>query len=76
MYEVPDFLKAIYWASVFFLTLFVFYLTVILEAPLYLWLVPVALAVLGAWAVRPLWCAGGISLLAFAALALKVFTDF
>ncbi len=79
MYEVPPFGQLIYWVSVFFLTLLVVYLTLFLEPPYYLLLVllliPVALALFGAWAVRPLGCAVGVLLVVFATFLLKTLTD-
>ena len=68
--------QLIYWASIFFLTLFVFYLTAGHEGPLYLWLALGVLALFGAWAIRPVWCAGIVLLVALIAFYLRILAGF
>lgn len=75
MNEVAPLGQIAYWTSVFFSTLLIFYVTLAHEPPYYLLLIPITMSLFGAWIVRPLWCAGSVLLLVFAAFLLKTLTD-
>jgi len=55
MRDLPPFDQYLYWVAVGFITLLVFYLTVILEAPLHVLLIPISLAAFGVLAVQRSW---------------------